>query len=109
MIKMYDNTAGYVVADFDGKRMLLDTGAAKTFYDEYQGVRIQDLSRMLGQPLDGVLGMDSLQGRVLTLTRETIHLNGVQPDREGAPLNNPASNQVQSRTPHRRTAREENY
>ena len=87
MIQMYDNTTGHIVADFDGKLMLLDTGAAKTFYDEYQGVRIQDLSRMLGRPLDGVLGMDSLQGRVLTLTRETIHLNGVPPDREGAPLN----------------------
>ena len=87
MIKKYANTTGHIVADFDGKLMLLDTGAAKTFYDVYQGVRVQDLSRMFGQPLDGVLGMDSLQGRVFTRTRETVHVNGVPPDRDGAPLN----------------------
>lgn len=85
-MQKYDNSTGHIIADFDGKLMLVDTGAAKTFYDEYEGVHINDLARMLGQPLDGVLGMDSFKGRVLSLTRDTIYLNGVPPDHKGAPL-----------------------
>ena len=78
-MQMYDNTTGHIIADCDGKLMLVDTGAAITFYDEYQGVRVSDLARMLGQPLDGVLGMDSFRGRVLSLTRDRIYFNGVSP------------------------------
>ncbi len=85
-MQMYDNTTGHIIADLDGKLMLVDTGAAKTFYDEYQGVHVNDLSRMIGQPLDGVLGMDRFRGRVLSLTREKIFLNDVAPEHEGAPL-----------------------
>jgi hypothetical protein len=87
MMQTYDNTAGHIIADIGGKLMLVDTGAAKTFYDEYQGVRIEDLSRMLGQPLDGVLGMDSIKGQVLSITRDSIDFNAVAPDQKGAPLN----------------------
>lgn len=86
-MQKYDNSTGHIIADFDGKLMLVDTGAAKTFYDEYEGVRINDLSQMVGQPLDGVLGMDSFEGRVLSITRDTIHLNGAPPDDKGVPLN----------------------
>jgi len=86
MIQIYDNSTGHIIANIDGKRMLVDTGAAKTFYDEYQGVRIDDLSRMLGQPLDGVLGMDSIKAKVLSITRDSINFNAVAPDHEGAPL-----------------------
>jgi hypothetical protein len=86
MMRLYDNSTGCVVVDIDGKQMLVDTGAAKTFYNEYQGVRIRDLSQMLGLPLDGVLGMDSLKGRVLSLTRNTIHINGTAPDLSGTPM-----------------------
>jgi len=86
-MQKYDNSTGHIIADIDGKLMLVDTGAAKTFYDEYQGVRINELSRMLGQSLDGVLGMDSFKGKVLSITRDTIHLNGVPPGHKGAPLN----------------------
>ncbi len=85
-MQTYDNSTGHVIADIDGKRMLVDTGAAETFYDEYQGVRINDLSRMLGSPLDGVIGMDSLQGKVLSLTRNTIRINGSSPVQTGTPL-----------------------
>ena len=86
-MQMYDNSTGHIIANIDGQLMLVDTGAAKTFYDEYQGVRIKDLVRMTGQPLDGVLGMDSFKGKVLSITRDTIHVNGVPPDHEGTPLN----------------------
>lgn len=82
----HSNTKGHIIADYDGKRMLVDTGAVKTFYDEYQGVSVNDLSRLLGQPLDGVLGMDSFSGKVLSLTRDGAHFNGVAPLQEGAPL-----------------------
>ncbi len=85
-MQMYDNTTGHIIADYKGKLMLVDTGAAITFFDEYQGVRVSDLSRMLGQPLDGVLGMDSFKGRVLSLTRDSIHFNGVVPAHKGAPM-----------------------
>lgn len=87
-MQKYDNSTGHIIADFDGKLMLVDTGAAKTFYDEYEGVRINDLSHMVGQPLDGVLGMDSFEGKVLSITRDTIDLNGAPPDDKGVPLNN---------------------
>lgn len=86
MMQMYDNSTGHIIVNFDGKLMLVDTGAAKTFYDEHQGVRIDDLSRMLGQPLDGVLGMDSFKGKVLSLTKNTIQINGKSPRYEGVPL-----------------------
>lgn len=86
MMQKYDNSTGHIIVDFDGKRMLVDTGVARTYYDEHEGVHIDDLSRMLGQPLDGVLGMDSFRGRVLSITRNTIHLNGAPPDHEGVPL-----------------------
>ena len=86
MKQMYDNTTGHIIADVDGKLMLIDTGAARTFYDEYQGVRINELARMVGQPLDGVLGMDSIRGQILSLTRNTVHFNAAVPAHEGAPL-----------------------
>jgi hypothetical protein len=86
MKQIYDNSTGHIIADFEGKRMLLDTGAAKTFFDEYQGLRIVDLSRMIGAPLDGVIGMDSLHGKVVSLTRNTIQINGDAPELVGAPL-----------------------
>jgi hypothetical protein len=85
-MRFYNNSTGCVVADIDGKQMLVDTGAAKTFYDEYKGVRVNDLSRILGLSLDGVLGMDSLRGKVLSLTRDTIHINGTPPDLAGTPM-----------------------
>lgn len=86
MIQRYDNSTGHIIAAIEGQLMLVDTGANKTFYDEYQGVRIIDLARMVGQPLDGVLGMDSLEGKVLSITRNTINVNGLSPENEGAPL-----------------------
>ena len=86
MMQTYDNSTGHIIADIDGRLMLVDTGAVKTFYDEYQGLRINDLSHMLGQPLDGVLGMDSIKGKVLSITRDSINLNAVAPDQKGAPL-----------------------
>ena len=86
MMQMYDNTTGHIIADFNGKLMLVDTGAAQTFYDEYMGVRVDDLSRLVGQPLDGVLGMDSFRGKVLSLTRDRIHFDSVAPTQQGAPL-----------------------
>ncbi|UCB54666.1 MAG: hypothetical protein JSW45_12130 [Thiotrichales bacterium] len=86
MKQVYDYSSGHIVADFNGKQMLVDTGATSTFYDEYQGVRIHDLSRMIGRPLDGVLGMDSFKGKVLSLGRNVIHLNAEVPDRHGTPL-----------------------
>jgi hypothetical protein len=87
MMQTYDNSTGHIIADIGGKLMLVDTGAAETFYDEYQGVRIEDLSRMLGRPLDGVLGMDSIKGKVLSITRDSIDFNAAAPDQQGAPLN----------------------
>jgi hypothetical protein len=87
MMQMCDNSTGHVIADIDGKLMLVDTGVAKTFHDEYRGVRVNDLSRMLGQPLDGVLGMDNIKGKVLSITRDSIDFNAVAPDQKGAPLN----------------------
>ncbi len=86
MKQVYDNSTGHIIADINGKRMLLDTGAVKTFYDEYQGVRISDLSRMMGATLDGVIGMDILKGKVVSLTRNTININGIAPDQKGVPL-----------------------
>ena len=86
MIQMFNSSTGHIIADIDGKRMLVDTGAAETFYDEYQGVHINDLSRRLGQPLDGVLGMSSIRGKVLLITRNSISINAVAPEHKGAPL-----------------------
>ncbi len=87
MMQVCDNSTRHIITDIDGKLMLVDTGVDKTFHDEYQGVRINDLSRMLGQPLDGVLGMDNIRGRVLSITRDSINFNAVAPDQKGAPLN----------------------
>lgn len=85
-MQMYDNKTGHIIANDGGKLMLVDTGAAKTFYDEYRGVRVDDLAHLLGQPLDGVLGMDRFRGKVLSLTRDGICFNAMPPDRIGAPL-----------------------
>ena len=85
-MQMFDNSTGHIITEVDGKLMLVDTGAAKTFYDEYQGVRIDDLTRMLGQPLDGVLGMDSIKGKGLSITRNSIDFDAVAPDQSGLPL-----------------------
>ncbi len=87
MKQLYDNTTGHIITEFEGKRMLVDTGAAKSFYDEYQGVHVENLSNMVGTSLDGVLGMDMLKGKVLSLTRDTIQLNGTAPETTGARLN----------------------
>jgi hypothetical protein len=87
MMQTYDNSTDHIIADIDGKLMLVDTGAANTFYDVYQGVRIDDLSLMLGLPLDGVLGMDSIRGKVLSITRDSINFSADAPaDQKGAPL-----------------------
>lgn len=86
MMQKYDNSTGHIIANIDGQQMLVDTGAAKTFYDEYKGVSIHDLSCMVGRPLDGVMGMDSFKGKVLSLTRNTIQINGQPPEYEGVPL-----------------------
>jgi hypothetical protein len=85
-MQRHSNTKGHIIADYDGKRMLVDTGAVKTFYDECQGVGVNGLSRLLGHPLDGVLGMDSFSGKVLSLTRDGVHFNSVAPPQGGAPL-----------------------
>ncbi len=86
MIRMHNNPSGHVIADFKGRLMLIDTGALKTCYDECQGVRVDELSRLLGQPLDGVLGMDDLKGEVLLLTRGRRQVDAAAPKQEGAPL-----------------------
>lgn len=86
MMRLYHNHTGCIVADVDGKKMLVDTGTTKTFYDEYQGVLVSDLSRLLGLALDGVLGMDRLNGQVLSLSRSTMHINGTPPDLDGIPV-----------------------
>jgi hypothetical protein len=82
----YHKSTGHVVADINGKRMLVDTSMPKTFYDEHLGIRVSDLSRILGLPLDGVLGMDSLSGKVLALGKEMIDISGTSPDQAGASL-----------------------
>ena len=86
MKPLLDNTTGHIVVAVNGKKMLVDTGAAETFYGEYQGVRVDDLSRMIGVPLDGVMGMDSLQGRVVSISRNAINLDDVSPCSSGIPL-----------------------
>ena len=86
MNRLYDNPTGHIIADFDGKRMLLDTGATETFFDEHGGVRVDDISQMIGSPLDGVVGMDSLKGRVVSLSKNAIHINGSVPERASVPL-----------------------
>jgi hypothetical protein len=87
MKQTYDNSTGHIIAEVDGKLMLLDTGAARTFYDEYQGVRINILSHMLERPIDGVLGMDSIKGKVVSISRDLVDFNAVAPDKQGATLN----------------------
>lgn len=86
-MQTYDNSTDHIIANIDGKLMLVDTGAATTFYDVYQGAGIHDLSRKHGLPLDGVVGMDSIRGKVLSITRGSINFNAVAPaDQKGAPL-----------------------
>lgn len=85
-VNLIANRAGHIVIDIDGKRMLVDTGAARSFYDEYQGVHVTDLSRLMGVSLDGVLGMDGLQDKVMTLGKNRFHLTQAAPERVGAPL-----------------------
>lgn len=86
MKRLLANSTGHIIADLDGKHMLVDTGAARSFYDEYRGVRVGDLSNLIGVSLQGVLGMDSLQGKVISLSRRTIQLDGVSPENSGTPL-----------------------
>lgn len=86
MTRLYHNHTGCIVADVEGKKMLVDTGTARTFYDEYQGILVSDLSRLLGLELDGVLGMDRLDGQVLSLSKSTLHINGTPPDVAGIPV-----------------------
>ena len=86
MIRMHNNPSGHVIADFKGRLMLIDTGAANTCYDECEGVRVDELSRLLGHPLDGVLGMDELKGEVLLLTRARGQGYAAAPKQQGAPL-----------------------
>lgn len=80
------NSTGHVIVDVDGKHMLVDTGAARSFHDEYQGVCVEDLARLIGVPLDGVIGMDRLRGRVVSLRQDTIDLSQTAPARTGVPL-----------------------
>lgn len=56
---MIANSTGHAIIDIDGEYMLVDTGTARSFHDEYQGVCVEDLARLIGVPLDGVIGMDS--------------------------------------------------
>jgi hypothetical protein len=86
MKKLYDNRTGHIIADFEGKRMLLDTGATETFFDEHRGIHVDDIARVIGAPLDGIVGMDHLKGRVVSLSKNAIHINGVLPERTGEPF-----------------------
>jgi hypothetical protein len=86
MTQVYDNLAARLVVNIDGSQLLIDTSAACTFYDEFQGVRVEDLSRILCLPLDGVLGMDGLKGKVLSLGKNRVDINGKAPDQAGTPL-----------------------
>jgi hypothetical protein len=86
MKQLITNATGHIIVDIEGRRMLVDTGAARSFYVEYQGVHVNDLSRLTGVHLDGVLGMNSLQGKVVSLTRNGINLDGTSPDDPGVPL-----------------------
>jgi len=83
MKQLIANPAGHIIDYIDGKRMLVDTGAARSYYHEYNGVRVDDLSRLFGVPLDGVMGMDSLQGKVVSLTRDTAHFSDAVPEHSG--------------------------
>jgi hypothetical protein len=90
MKQLIANEAGHIIIDIDGKRMLVDTGAARSFHDEYQGVHVTDLSRLMGVSLDGVLGMDGLQGKVMTMGKNRFHLDQAAPEHIGAPLTYPS-------------------
>jgi hypothetical protein len=57
-----------------------------SFQNEYQGVCVEDLARLIGVPLDGVIGMDRLRGQVVSLREDTIDLNQDAPERAGVPL-----------------------
>ena len=85
-MQLYDNSTGHIIVEHDGELLLLDTGAGKTFYDAFRGIRVSELARLLGRPLDGVLGMDRLKNKVLSLTRDRVQCNGEVPLRLGAPL-----------------------
>jgi hypothetical protein len=86
MKQLISDSTDHIIVDIDGRRMLVDTGAARSFNDEYHGVHVDDLSRLTGVPLDGVMGMNSLQGKVISLTRNTINLDGTSPGDNGEPL-----------------------
>ncbi len=86
MVQLADNSTGRLIVNYHGRLMLVDTGAAKTFYDEYRGVRVHEFARLLNRPLDGVLGMDSLKGKVLKLTRDSVQCDWEAPGHNGAPL-----------------------
>jgi len=83
MKQLIANPTGHIIDYIDGKRMLVDTGAARSYYDEYHGVRVNDLSRLFGIPLDGVMGMDNLQGKIMSLTRDTAYRDDVVPEHTG--------------------------
>lgn len=87
MKQSISDSTNHIIVDIDGRRMLVDTGAPRSFNDEYHGLHVNDLSRLTGVPLDGVLGMNSLQGKVLSLTRNSINLDGTSPGDNGVPLN----------------------
>lgn len=42
--------------------MLVYTGTARSFHDEYQGVCVEDLARLIGVPFDGVIRMARKSG-----------------------------------------------
>jgi hypothetical protein len=86
MKQLISDSTDHIIVDIDGRRMLVDTGAAISFNDEYHGVHVDDLSRLTGVPLDGVLGMKSLQGKVISLTRNTINLDATSPEDNGVPM-----------------------
>ena len=86
MNKLVDNPTGHIIAVFEDKHMLLDTGATETFFDEHRGIHVDELSRIIGTPLDGVVGMDRLKGRVISLSKNAIHINGSVPESAGVPL-----------------------
>ena len=86
MKQLIPNSTGHIIVDIKGRTMLVDSGAARSFDDEYQGVHINDLSHLMGVDLDGVLGMNSLKGKVISLTRDAIDLDAEAPEDAGVPL-----------------------
>lgn len=50
MMQLIANSTGHVIVDIDGEYMLVYTGTARSFHDEYQGVCVEDLARHIGVP-----------------------------------------------------------